>query len=114
MTAPVLPGFYPTPEPMDHPKAPETDKVARLVPELTAILRGGPWMSAKLLTGLMGVDDRTIRAIAAASGGHILSGQQGYRLTVDATPEEVRHAAAWLRHQARQMLERAAQIEAVR
>lgn len=55
--------------------------------------------------------ERVLRAMAAASGGAVISGQQGYKLTRLATPEERRHAANWLRHQAAAMNKRAAEIE---
>lgn len=57
--------------------------------------------------------DRKIRAIASASEGQIISGQNGYRLTRQAAEDEIRHSANWLRHQAGEMARRAAQIEQV-
>ena len=51
--------------------------------------------------------------LQSASEGRIISGQKGYKLTVDATIQEVQHAAAWLRHQATEMNNRALQIDRV-
>lgn len=50
------------------------------------------------------------QAIAAASGGRILSGQRGYILIEEATVEEANHAASWLEHQAAAMQQRARDI----
>jgi len=53
---------------------------------------------------------RAVRAAANASNGRIISGQKGYKLTCDATPAEIHHAAAWLEAQAREMAARACAI----
>lgn len=57
--------------------------------------------------------ERRIRAIAAASNGQILSypSSPGYRVTSEASSEEIRTALAKIRHQAREMFDRATQIE---
>ena len=68
------------------------------------------WTTARELRRA-GWNDRELRALASASGGRIVSGQQGYCLIEEATVEEARHAAAWLRHQAQQMTQRAYDIE---
>jgi len=68
------------------------------------------WTTARELRSA-GWNDRELRALASASGGRIVSGQQGYCLIEEATVEEARHAAAWLRHQAQQMTQRAFEIE---
>lgn len=81
------------------------------VDELVQALDGDGWKSAKKLAWLLDTDDRTVRAIAAASHGRIISGQKGYCLIEEATVEEANHAASWLRHQAAEMTRRAHQIE---
>lgn len=81
-----------------------------LVAALSALLRGAGWQTAKQLRA-HGYNDRTLRAIASASHGQIISGQKGYALIEEATVEDARRAAAWLRHQAAQMVQRAAEIE---
>jgi hypothetical protein len=55
---------------------------------------------------------RKIRNIANwRAKGKIISGQKGYKHIRHATPEEIRtHAANWLRHQAKEMDQRATQI----
>ena len=80
------------------------------VSALVSLLAGKGWTTAKQLRA-SGYDDRTLRALAHASEGRIVSGQRGYCLIDEATVEEARHSAAWLRHQAEQMLRRAHEIE---
>lgn len=60
-------------------------------------------------------DKRRIRAIANASDGRILSypGSKGYKLTRQATVEEINTATAKLRHQAGEMQQRALEIDRV-
>ena len=81
-----------------------------LVAALVARLDGAGWQTAKQLKA-DGYGDRTLRAIASASAGRIISGQRGYALIESATVEDARHAASWLRHQAAEMNARAADIE---
>lgn len=70
-------------------------------------LRGCGWVRAREMRG----SDRRLRAVASASLGRIISGQKGYCLIEEATVEEARHAAAWLRHQGTEMIRRASEIE---
>ena len=81
-----------------------------LVAALSDLLRGAGWQTAKQLAR-HGFNDRTLRAIASASHGQIISGQKGYALIAEATVEDARHAAAWLRRQGNLMIQRAADIE---
>jgi hypothetical protein len=53
---------------------------------------------------------RVLRELANASQGKIISGQKGYKHIRHATPEEITHAANWLRHQAKEMDARATEI----
>lgn len=69
------------------------------------------WVSGKQLASHFQTTDRVIRAVASMSEGQIISGQRGYALISQAPVEEVQHAAAWLRSQARQMIQRAYKIE---
>jgi hypothetical protein len=71
------------------------------------------WLQARDLTQLTGFDDRRLRAIASASKGHIISGNRGYRLTRQATIEEIDHCTAKLLSQADAMTARALQIQRV-
>jgi hypothetical protein len=53
---------------------------------------------------------RKLRRISEHSQGKIISGQKGYKHIRHATPEEITHAANWLRHQAKEMDQRATEI----
>src|SRR5213075_1562170 len=66
------------------------------------------WLTAEELCFKIGSkptdsNKRKIRNIANASQGKIISGQKGYKHIRHATPEEITHAANWLRHQAKEM-----------
>ena len=74
-------------------------------------LAGNGWQTAAQLKARLYFNDRKLRAIASASEGRIISGQKGYALIEEATVEEARHAAAWLRHQGNLMIRRAHEIE---
>tara|TARA_B100001013_G_scaffold320632_1_gene230142 strand:- start:266 stop:610 length:345 start_codon:yes stop_codon:yes gene_type:complete len=82
--------------------------------ELLDALRGTGWRKSPELERVLGVDSRTIRAMASAAEGRVISGQQGYHLTADADLDEVRHAVARLRSQANEMNRRARNTEAER
>lgn len=74
---------------------------------MRTLLAGQGWKPAKWFPW----DERTVRAVAAASKGSIISGQKGYALTDQASIAEVQHAADWLRHQSKAMAQRALEIE---
>ncbi len=87
---------------------PRLDPVDRFI----ALLESAKdWITAKRLSGF--ADDRTLRALANASGGRIITGQRGYKAACYATPEEITHAANWLEHQAQEMLRRAHHIRGI-
>lgn len=74
-------------------------------------LSGRGWVKARAITAEFPAwKERQIRELASASRGRILSGQAGYKLTLDCTPEEVARATAWLRSQADQMRQRSIDI----
>lgn len=77
---------------------------------LLDMLDGRGWITSREIRLAKHWDDRTIRALAASSDGQILSGQRGYKLTRQATPEELHHATHWLESQAREMSNRACAI----
>jgi hypothetical protein len=87
---------------------PDTDDARLAV--LKAYLRDRGWVNARTIAADIKLNDRDARALAEASAGAILSGQQGYKLTSQATPDEVHHATAWLESQARKMAQRAQRI----
>lgn len=71
----------------------------------------GDWVKGATLAARLHTSDRVIRMCASHSKGRVLSGQKGYRLTQDATLDEITHAANWLRSQAREMLQRSMEID---
>lgn len=79
---------------------------AREIAESPEWLRAYPGM-------FLSKSERMIRAIASGSNGAVVSypGSAGYKLRRLATDEEIQTAVAKLRHQAREMLERATQTE---
>jgi hypothetical protein len=99
--------------PPEPPKASTAE-----VQELIRLLNDEGWRTAaeiQFTAKLEGYhwSDRKIRAIANASEGQVISGQSGYKLTRQATIEEVQRASAWLRHQSDEMTSRALQIDRV-
>lgn len=80
----------------------------RDIETLSHCLRGSGWVTAATLSTFF--NDRTLRAIAEASNGRIISGQRGYALMSECTPEEIDRAASWLESQAKKMLARATAI----
>ena len=66
-----------------------TDKYDVRVDQLRVFLLDRGWVTAKELKSVFGWTDRTSRALAEAADGDVLSGQQGYKLTRQATPEEL-------------------------
>ena len=89
----------------------EREVPAEDVTFIQRFLAGQGWIRAKAFPP--GWNERRIRAAANASEGLVISGQKGYRLTLEATIEEARKASAWLRHQATAMTQRAVEIERV-
>lgn len=81
---------------------------------LRFFLRGRGWMLSKeIIFEFPAWKERYVRELAALSQGHVVSGQKGYKLTVECTPEEARHAANWLRSQANEMIARSMAISRV-
>jgi hypothetical protein len=100
----------------DREKRPKVTRIAKVVPEMLAALKGQGWVAATILAHWLklGSDGRrTLRDAAQASEGRIISGQLGYRLTVEASPEEVREATGRLRSQARLMIRRLVKTQRV-
>lgn len=91
-------------------KAPEVTPSE--VAELIARLRARDWQTARDLGADKESDKRRLRAIANASGGRIISGQKGYKLTLEATPDEIA-ATHWLKAQAAEMEHRWIEIQRV-
>lgn len=77
-------------------------------------LSDGQWHQGKSLVRQLGTNERVIRQIAHESGGKVLSGDKGYRLTACASIQELDHAERRLRSQARAMLRRSIQLRKAR
>jgi hypothetical protein len=84
----------------------QTAKDAPEVGQLIRILDNRGWLTAAQLSQATGLTDRKIRSIAAATP-KILSypGSPGYKLTRQATPEEI-DAAVTLKTQGQSMISR--------
>lgn len=82
------------------------------IDEMMKALRGKEWQTSSQLGATNERDKRNLRAIAEASEGQIISGQKGYKLTLEATPEDL-NAAGWLKSQGDKMRRRWLQIQRV-
>jgi len=93
-------------------KAPKI--VAEDVAKLLQILVGSGWLTSREIKAKTGWQDRYLRALANASLGRVLSypGSPGYKLTMEATKEEV-DSADILGHQANEMRRRLLEIRKV-
>lgn len=98
---------------IDFESAYKTDADDPRLDTMLDYLNNRGWVNAREFKQRFTWSDRTTRMLAAASNGQILSGQQGYKLTRQATPEELHHATAWLDSQANEMSLRARAIRRV-
>ena len=85
------------------------DEVERMI----FFLKDRGWMTAKRIGEALQLGERRIRAIAQASKGHILGGQDGYRLTFQATLVESGRTKDFLLSQSTEMRKRALEIDRV-
>lgn len=72
-------------------------------------LAGRGWILARLLLAELQVNRRHLRALAEASKGRVISGNQGYKLTAEASREELQQANQRLSSQAQKNLLRTRQ-----
>lgn len=94
-------------------QAPIPEVTPSEVAELISRLRGRDWQTARDLGAAKESDKRRLRAIAEASEGQIISGQKGYKLTLESTPEEVAGGTRWLRNQGQKMIQRSVDIQRI-
>lgn len=94
-------------------RAPVPEVTPSEVAELIARLRGKGWQTARDLGAEKESDKRQLRAIAEASEGQIISGQKGYKLTLEATLPEI-DSTVWLKAQGEKMIRRYVDIQRVR
>ena len=81
-------------------------------PTLVALLKAhGDWLTGAQIRACLGWDERRVRAAAEGADGKVLSGpgSPGYKLTADATPEDMM-VVHTLESQARRMMARAVAI----
>lgn len=92
------------------PAPPDLAEVARLASWLYEA--GDCWCNAREISHSLGLSDRQIRNLAAASGGIVVSspGSPGYKHVRHCDPEEIKAIAARLEHQAKLMGKRASEI----
>lgn len=82
---------------------------AYTVAKLTAAISRGHWYTrAELVRS--GLTEREIRYARQHSQGAIIFGQRGYRLTDDATLDEIHACIATLESQAKEMMDAAVQL----
>lgn len=89
-------------KPSPKPAAPDPQDVAAFV----QFLRGEGWKKAAEIAAETGWTDRQCRLLAAASRGHVISGQKGYKLTLECTPLEFAHFEGFFGSQIREMTNR--------
>ena len=90
--------------------APDDPRIERMI----EFLRGRGWVKRNIVAQVLELDDRLMRALKAESGGMIISNSQlGYKLTLDATAEEVTHAVNEIASRVRQLDQYRIDIERV-
>lgn len=82
------------------------------VDKLIAKLAGRGWQTAEQLGADTESKKRSLRAVAEESEGQIISGQRGYKLTIEATEAEL-DEIDWLRSQGKKMVRRWAKTRRV-
>jgi hypothetical protein len=102
-----------------QPELPIAEAAAMADPSIdlvVSLLHAEPgWLTAAQILTQLGepvheAAKRKLRDLANHSAGNLISGQKGYRHIRHASPDEIAHAAHWLRHQAKAMDDRATDI----
>ena len=81
--------------------------------QLQRALAGRGWVTRAVLAGQLGVSERAIRDASNASGGAILAGNDGLKLTAEATRDEVNHCCGRFSSQVSTTVTRIIQTRAV-
>lgn len=76
------------------------------VENFVLLLAGRGWVHSRILRQELNVSRRHVCALAESSEGRVLSGNQGYRLTAEATKEELEKCVNKQLAQARQTQKR--------
>ena len=92
----------------------QAQKAIALADRFLEELSDGRWHLASEIAQRLRTNDRVIRRCADLSGGRVISGDAGYKMTRFATGDEIDHAEARLLSQARKMTERATEIRRAR
>lgn len=77
------------------------------------LLCGRGWVHAHVLVAELNINKRHLRALAEASKGRVISGNQGYRVTSEAASLEVDTCCDRLGSQGRRMIDRCSNIRAI-
>ena len=80
---------------------------------LQRTLEGRGWVTRAVLAAELGVSVRVLRDAASESGGAVLSGNEGMKLTSEATQEEVEDCCGRFRSQVSAMTKRIVETQAV-
>lgn len=114
MTATALDLFAPRQQAAPEPTDADERDVLRTLKQFAD--NGKRWVLGRELVESIGWPDcensrRKLRAVAEANAKRILSGDKGYALLSNCTPDEIIHAANRLRTQAEKMLRRSLDIQ---
>jgi hypothetical protein len=85
----------------------DQETARRLTTAFMEALSDQVWHKGRELSARLQTNERVLRQIASDSGGSVISGQQGYRLTRYASNDEIDQAERWLKHQGMAMIKRA-------
>lgn len=75
----------------------DRERASQMTSQFYAVLADAQWHTRRDLRQQLGIEDRVIRLITEQSRGAILSGAKGYKLTVQATIEEVNECVGRMR-----------------
>ena len=92
----------------------DKSKDRRDMKNLFEFLSGMGWIYARTIKLWVGISKYRTQALASMSGGHIISGAKGYRLTMEVSNEEANQSINRWHSQARKKDIRAYEIAALR
>jgi hypothetical protein len=100
--------------PLDFERPPHQGPIVPTgeVDKLIEKLAGRGWMTAEQLGATTESQKRSLRAVGEESEGQIISGQKGYKLTIEATEAEL-NEVDWWRSQGKKMVRRWAKTRRV-
>ncbi len=107
---PVQP-LAPPPTPVEEQLAQRPAVTPDDVEAFVEFLRGRGWMYRRDIHRERPGNERALRQLAEESSGRVLGGQRGYRLTAEATQDEVDEVVGFLTAQADKMAARSDAIQ---